>query len=414
MATGTAGLAAKLIEGAGQATEGPQEWVSQRNQALYAEGTSKLIASGGQLVTAIIEKEKRKQEEERAAALAEWDKLANQAIEDSQYLTKDEYGVLTKKLQEDRELFINASKEERAVLLNDLETRRDEIENVKNFRTTLSISATDEDGIKDNEDWLLSNEGLEYKDILSGEKSMIEQDGKYGYMMHDASIQEGRKTMLTDLETQLAVANESGEDTTDLESKITKLQSEINEADLNPRADQSFVSVYDMEKAIKLQEFDRDKNDEIMEFATNAQTLGAGVPQGHEANFDYESTQRLVMNEIINKGNIRSLTYDKHIGGVSFAENLQKAINSKTYAELGIDKATLDAQDPTPDGVISASDAEIITQKLLNNKDMVNSYLANYFTNFIKQNYEGGFNSRSQPPSNEIDTSGTDYVEGTL
>ena len=32
---------------------------------------------------------------------------------------------------------------------------------------------------------------------------------------------------ITVLETQLAVANESGEDTTDLESKITKLQSNI-------------------------------------------------------------------------------------------------------------------------------------------------------------------------------------------
>ena len=399
MATGTAGLAAKLIEGAGMATEGPEEWVSQTNQAKYAEANQKVISAGGEMIATLMAKKQEKEEAEKAKQLGEWDKLANAAIEDSQYMTEDEYSTLTKQLEADRELFINASKEEKAILLNNMETKRDEIENVKNFRVTLSTSATEEDGIKGNQDWLLSSDGMEYKDILSGNKSMIEQEGKYGYMMYDASIQENRKSRLTELEAELLIATDSGDDASDIKTEIETLTSEINEADINPRGDQTFMTVYDMEQVINHQSFDREINNKAVEFATNAQTLGASVPQGSAANFNYESTETLVTNEIINKGNIRSLTYDKHIGGVSFAENLQKAINNKTYAELGIDEATLNAEDPTPDGVISESDAEVITQKLLNNKNMVKDYLTTYFTNFIQKNYQDGYNSRPIPAS---------------
>ena len=56
MATGTAGLAAKLIEGAGMATEGPEEWVSQTNQAKYAEANQKVISAGGEMIATLMAK----------------------------------------------------------------------------------------------------------------------------------------------------------------------------------------------------------------------------------------------------------------------------------------------------------------------------------------------------------------------
>lgn len=414
MATGTSGLAQKIVEGAYAATEAPQEWISQSNMAKYAQTNEQVVSSGGQMVVSLIEQKKRKEEAENQKQLSEWDKLANAAIEDSQYMTEDEYSSLTKELEGDRELFINASKEEKAILLNNMETKRDEIENVKTFRTTLSVSATDEDGVMGNPNWLLSNEGMEYKDILSGSKSMIEQEGKYGYMMYDSSIQEDRKLRLTELETELLIATDSGEDVSGIKTEIETLTNEINQVDIDPRGDQVFKSVYDMEQTIKHQSFDREINNKAMEFATNAQTLGSQVPQGSQASFNYESTYQLVENEIISKGNIRSLMEDKHIGGQSWEQYMVEALSIATYEDLGVDLTSLgiDAEtladlDPTKgDNKITSSDIDGIMMALKNNKEMTKDYLTTYYTNFVQQNYVNGYNSRPKPTPVEGDFDG--------
>jgi hypothetical protein len=414
MATGTAGLAAKLIEGAGAATEGPQEWVSPQNQQIYAQANQQMVESGGQMIATLVENKRKREEAEKAQHLAEWDKLANAAIEDSQYMTEDEYKVLVDKLKEDRELFINASKEEKAVLLNNMETWRDEIENVKDFRTTLSTSAQDEDGIQGNANFLTSNLGLEYKDILSGNKSMIQQGDKYGYMMYDPSVQEGRIAKLEQLETELLIATDSGEDTSSIKTEIETLTNEINEADINPRADQVFKTVYDMEQTINHYSFDREINNKAMEFATNAQTLGSQVPQGSAANFNYNSTYELVGKEIVDKGNIRSLMEDNHIGNKSWETSMVEALSKATYQDLGVDLTnmgmdaeTLTDLDPTKgDGLITDADIDAIMIKLKGNADMTREYLTTYFTNFIQQNYQNGYDGRPKPSPIEVEFNG--------
>jgi hypothetical protein len=414
MATGTAGLAAKLIEGAGAATEGPQGWVSTQNQQIYAQANQQMVESGGQMIATLVENKRKKEEAEKAQHLAEWDKLANAAIEDSQYMTEDEYKVLVDKLKEDRESFINASKEEKTVLLNNMETWRDEIENVKDFRTTLSSSAQDEDGIQGNANFLTSNLGLEYKDILSGNKSMIQQGDKYGYMMYDPSVQESRIAKLEQLETELLIATDSGEDTSSIKTEIETLTNEINQADIDPRADQVFKTVYDMEQTINHYSFDREVNNKAMEFATNAQTLGSQVPQGNAANFNYDSTYELVGKEIVDRGNIRSLMEDNHIGNKSWETSMIEALSKATYQDLGIDLTnmgmdaeTLTDLDPTKDdGLITDADIDAIMIKLKGNADMTREYLTTYFTNFIQQNYQNGYDGRPKPSPIEVEFNG--------
>jgi hypothetical protein len=414
MATGTAGLAAKLIEGAGAATEGPQEWVSTQNQQIYAQANQQMVESGGQMIATLVENKRKKEEAEKAQHLAEWDKLANAAIEDSQYMTEDEYKVLVDKLKEDRESFINASKEEKTVLLNNMETWRDEIENVKDFRTTLSSSAQDEDGIQGNANFLTSNLGLEYKDILSGNKSMIQQGDKYGYMMYDPSVQESRIAKLEQLETELLIATDSGEDTSSIKTEIETLTNEINQADIDPRADQVFKTVYDMEQTINHYSFDREVNNKAMEFATNAQTLGSQVPQGNAANFNYDSTYELVGKEIVDRGNIRSLMEDNHIGNKSWETSMIEALSKATYQDLGVDLTnmgmdaeTLTDLDPTKDdGLITDADIDAIMIKLKGNADMTREYLTTYFTNFIQQNYQNGYDGRPKPSPIEVEFNG--------
>jgi len=420
MATGTSGLAQKLIEGAGGATEAPMEWTSPRNTAMITNATNRVVAAGGAMVQTLIEKDRQRKEEEKQKSLGEWDKLANQQIEDSQYMTDDEYKTLTGDLMDGREEFANATKEEQAIMLNSMENKRDEIEKVKNFRTTLSVSVQDDDGILANKDWMVSDEGEEYKQILSGEKSMINQGGKYGYMMYDPKIQEDRIKLLEETSDNInsLSVEEDGDQILDLNKKREQLEAEIFKANLNPKGDQSFMTVYDMENTIKKQSFDRERNDKVLEFATNAQTIGSQVPQDSKSNFNYESTRSLVVNEIVDPGNMRSLIHDKHIGGKSFKEHLTKSListkdNPISYNDLGIDPELVKVLDPNGGGVTPA-DAKIIADQLLKDADMTKEYVTNFFTLFIKQNYEDGYNSRPKSSEEKKTNTTTSAFDGQL
>ena len=78
-----------------------------------------------------------------------------------------------------------------------------QFEKLKNFRTTLAVAATDDQGVKNNPNWLLGMKGSDYMKILSGEADMVSQKGKYGYMMYDPSIQQQREIDINNLEQEL-------------------------------------------------------------------------------------------------------------------------------------------------------------------------------------------------------------------
>jgi hypothetical protein len=231
--------------------------------------------------------------------------------------------------------------------------------------------------------------------------------------MYDPSVQESRIAKLEQLETELLIATDSGEDTSSIKTEIETLTNEINQADIDPRADQVFKTVYDMEQTINHYSFDREVNNKAMEFATNAQTLGSQVPQDNAANFNYDSTYELVGKEIVDRGNIRSLMEDNHIGNKSWETSMIEALSKATYQDLGVDLTNMgmDAEaltdlDPTDDGLITDTDIDAIMIKLKGNADMTREYLTTYFTNFIQQNYQNGYDGRPKPSPIEVEFNG--------
>lgn len=397
MSTGTAGLAAKLIEGAGAATEGPSSdfWAMTPEQVnAMNKTTQQIVEAGGGLMMKMIQRKREKEAEEKAENLQEWDQLAQQTIEDGTYMSEEEYKTLAEELAAEREMFADASETDRAIMMNSMETRRDEIENLKNFRTTLSVSAQDQDGIRGNEDWLNSSEGVDYKGILSGDLQMVQEGGKYGYMMFDESRALHREQLLEDLNMELTMIEGQGGDTTEVLEQILQVEDDINKAGLDPDYDRVFKSVYDLEKVIKHQSFDREKNDDLMNLALNAQKMGNDVPEGREMAFNYDSTLGIIKRDIMTGGNIRSFINDKHLDE-SFKQNLINSLQGKDYEkDFNISPDIVKELDPNGGGV-TKDDAKIIADALLRNQVDAQEYVARYFTNFLQQNYMNGYNSRN-------------------
>ena len=237
---------------------------------------------------------------------------------------------------------------------------------------------------------------------------MITENGNYGYMVYDASIQEQRVTNMEALNAEIENLNNTSEPNDggiliELKKEREKLENEIYKAELMPGSDKSFSTVDDLNATIKNQSFDRASNTLITTIAENAETLGGSIAPGRQMDFKYEKTYNLINSDILANGVTRSLWKDKHIGGVSAEMNLFDAIKGETYSDFDITTDQLMEMDPTKDddNFISDDDAKDIVQQFFKDKDMANDYIARYFTNFVEQNYKQGYDGRSSDDNSE-------------
>lgn len=409
----------QIIKGAGDATEAGNITMSNENLAMEGNAYNELGYAAGNLIADQLKKKKEKEAEQKLLNeknLAEWDKFANEAMKAGEGLTQGEYKDLFKQLEAERLAFIDASPEEKAVILSRLDERDDKISDVKEFRGNLADSFKDIDGIKANEEFLTSLQGADYKGILSGENQMISENGDYGYMLYDASMQEQRITNMEALNAEIENLNNTSEPNSGgvllkLKEEREKLENEIYKAELMPSSDRSFNTIDDLNATIKNQSFDRASNTLITEMAENAEVLGGSVAPGRNMGFKYEKTYNLINSDILANGVTRSLWKDKHIGGVSAETNLLNAIQGQTYSDFNITKEQLLDMDPTDDDKISDDDAVHIVQQFFKDKDMASDYLARYFTNFVEQNYIQGYKGRSSSDTDGNSNGNSSSVE---
>ena len=160
-----------------------------------------------------------------------------------------------------------------------------------------------------------------------------------------------------------------------------------------------------MQSVINENSFDKSINNTIEDIAKKS--LEAG--QGGESLESLPNLNDIVTN-IINEGNLTSLTLDSHIKGLgengkprNFREDLYTSIflgpdgSGTKWEDLGLDPDTINALDQDPNTgtdsdktKISPEDALAITDAILDNKDLSTKYLADYLYNYFKQNWEKG------------------------
>lgn len=407
MSTGTSGLAQQIIQGAGDYHKlAEYEPLDAQLKTALAQGKAvdQAIEGFGGLVDTIDKKNKQ----ENAMLMQQWDSLSSDALDSEEFMSDQEYQDLYKDLEAEREEFINADKKQKAVLLNNLEKRNDNINAYKDFKTDLAMSVKNDDGIKNNEMFLTSTLGQSYKGLFDGSTPMVKNEkGEYGGMIYNPKLQENRKTELSDLNKAIDELNveTDGDAILDLNKRRKELEEEIYAADMNPSLDVSWTSVGDMRRELENQSFDKTTNNLITEAASAQWNAGSKTPFGSGQSFDYDRTLSVVKKQIVGGSDVnkRSLIYDKHLDE-SFYDTITNEISQLTDQDLGlqnygISPETISSLDPGTDGdptKIMPQDARIIAKAIAESQD-VDEYLATYFAKHIEKNYISGYNSRPVP-----------------
>ena len=110
------------------------------------------------------------------------------------------------------------------------------------------------------------------------------------------------------------------------------------------------------------------------------------IQDGDDPTFNYQKEFNNIKQKIVETGDINSLVQDKIFGNRTFKDDLMSAIQKGTYADMGIPEAQI--QDPTPeDGRITPEDAKIISNTIMQDKEMLKDYLTEYYTKALEQNY---------------------------
>tara|TARA_R100000152_G_C6731697_1_gene156303 strand:- start:40 stop:1059 length:1020 start_codon:yes stop_codon:yes gene_type:complete len=110
------------------------------------------------------------------------------------------------------------------------------------------------------------------------------------------------------------------------------------------------------------------------------------VQPGDDPSFNYQKEYNNIKEKIVETGDLKSLTLDKIFPNRTFKDDLISAIKQGTYKEMGI--ADNQIKDPTPeDGRITEEDAKVISEVIMQDKNMLKDYLAEYYTKALEQNH---------------------------
>lgn len=333
-------------------------------------------------------------EKQKDGLIKTHEKLAKKTLNETGGLSGYEHDMLFKHVQEGRDGYIAGDESDKAKLIGSLNKKREQFDNIDKFkRDTLANGILDGDGL--NKQYKLSEQGSDLAGILSGQTQLVEQNGEYGYMVHDPDLVkkvEGARE-------QLAKFNKEQDSPLTKKDPQSEAKKELEE--LAASDGKKWMSTYDLEEIIKEQSFDRSSNDILNAAATNSLETATNMVPGREAGFNYEANMRIIESQVVNKGNKRSLIHDEHVGGKSFYDNLQSALANHTYSDLGMDDETVKILDPTDDGRISNDDAKIIADAVIEDENMVKDQLTKYYTNFLRQNHDLGARNRPMTPEED-------------
>jgi phosphate starvation-inducible protein PhoH len=143
----------------------------------------------------------------------------------------------------------------------------------------------------------------------------------------------------------------------------------------NPQTgNRSFMSLRNVGGLVKSNSFDKNSKKIIHAMAQQMIDLSAMEGAGE---FDRKAMEHKVRTSIVERGNIRSLTHDKHLP-TSFYDNLKTVVQAMSYKNLGIEA----------EGNINDVDTKQIIDRMLADRETHMNQLTEYYTNFLEQNWK--------------------------
>ena len=159
-----------------------------------------------------------------------------------------------------------------------------------------------------------------------------------------------------------------------------------------PKAGKNFMSIQDINTMVEGASVDTASFKAIESVVANSAIKAEGMQVGENNEFNYKKSYNNIKQQIVSKGNLRSLAQNTNPFGRVFMEDLVEAILSSSYENMGIpsavkDKGKIQASDPTPNTPINPGDAQVIAKAIYNDKKLLTNYVSEYYTNMVEQNF---------------------------
>jgi hypothetical protein len=371
----------------------------------------------------------------------EFDEHAQKVLDTAGELPAGEYEKLYDELAQGRKNYISGDRKERALLQRDLNLKATDLGEYKEFRNIMSELQLDkESGLSSS--FTDSDEGQEYLSLLQDSSKLVTKKcteenpncadgGRMGINMMDYDYvgSEEFNTEAAGIEDQILKLQESYIDidgnpyemTEEDKERLQGLQNQLNE-ESDSYIGRKFVSVSTLKQNLDNHRIDGESRGLINNLAQNHAIASGNVKEGQVVDFPEKITRETVASTIIGKAkNVDSLIYDEMIPGRTFFGDLMDMIAGqhivddpntpdvneslpqskentawgRTYADLGITPEQLAIADVNADNIIDAEEAKAIAKELLKNETDRNTYLTNYYTQYIKQQWDNGAQSRA-------------------
>ena len=153
-----------------------------------------------------------------------------------------------------------------------------------------------------------------------------------------------------------------------------------------------FMTIYDIKKLVNENVYDSSSKNIINGTIQYVKDLAT---QEDNKEFDAEDIFFKIKNEVVKKGNKKSLIFDTLVSteGGSFYIDLINRLEGTAYEALGITEDMLKVVDSSLESVnikdgINKEEATVIANELIKNKDMIDDYITNYFTMYMKNQFD--------------------------
>ena len=288
----------------------------------------------------------------------EYQGYAQKVLDEAGHLPSSEYDALYDTLMEGKKGYLLGGNKGRALSIRDLNMKAQDYAEYKDLRLNLSELATGDNAEGEALSSYFSGtpEGQAYLDLLKDNSRLVQK---------------------------VCPANEPNC---------------ADEGRMGVMMDGKWTSISSINESINKNLLDRGFKTGLSGLADKMTKASLKVKEGEDIQFPEAMMQQQIATLLNDTSNRKSVAFDNMFGTTSFYQDLSQKIRSQDYASLGVPKETIEALD-TNGGNVTPEDAQQIAMELINNPqyaDLANQEMINYFTGFLKQNFNNGVAGRSK------------------
>ena len=288
----------------------------------------------------------------------EYQGYAQKVLDEAGHLPSSEYDALYDTLMEGKKGYLLGGNKGRALSIRDLNMKAQDYAEYKDLRLNLSELATGDNAEGEALSSYFSGtpEGQAYLDLLKDNSRLVQK---------------------------VCPANEPNC---------------ADEGRMGVMMDNKWTSISSINESINKNLLDRGFKTGLSGLADKMTEASLKVKEGEDIQFPEAMMQQQIATLLNDTSNRKSVAFDNMFGTTSFYQDLSQKIRSQDYASLGVPKETIEALD-TNGGNVTPEDAQQIAMELINNPqyaDLANQEMINYFTGFLKQNFNNGVAGRSK------------------